>query len=301
MSKFDSILRERAISPWIEMAAYEALWAHSTASFKRISEMFRDRPNTVPSDLVTLDEINALMPSLEASIKKAKIRDLGIRVHGTAEYPSRLRDAAHPLEFFYYRGWWDLVNAQKSIAIVGTRNPSIEGVKRARKLVKLLVEDDYTIVSGLAKGIDTVAHKTAIECNGKTIAVIGTPITKSYPPENADLQEYIAENFLLISQVPMWRYSKQSYMGNKLFFPERNATMSALTDATVIVEAGETSGTLTQARAALYQGRKLFILDSCFENPSLTWPKRLQEKGAIRVRDYEDIKFALAPQTGDIQ
>ena len=76
---------------------------------------------------------------------------------------------------------------------------------------------------------------------------------------------------------------------NRLFFPERNITMSALTQATVIVEAGETSGTLIQARAAFKQGRKLFILDSNFQNPKLTWPRRFEEQGAIRVRDFDDI------------
>ena len=80
---------------------------------------------------------------------------------------------------------------------------------------------------------------------------------------------------------------------NRLFFPERNVTMSALTEATVIVEAGETSGTLIQARAALHQGRKLLILESCFQNRALTWPERFEKKGAIRVRDYDDIKRAL--------
>ncbi len=151
------------------------------------------------------------------------------------------------------------------------------------------MKNRFGIVSGLAKGIDTVAHTTAIESNGVTIAVIGTPLNATYPPENAELQHRIAKDFLLISQVPVVRYSNQTYRGNRLFFPERNITMSALTEATVIVEASETSGTLTQARAALAQGRKLFILDSCFQNPNLTWPKRFQEQGAFRVRDFDDI------------
>ena len=83
---------------------------------------------------------------------------------------------------------------------------------------------------------------------------------------------------------------------NRLFFPERNVTMSALTEATIIVEAGDTSGTLIQARAALHQGRKLFILDSCFRNPSISWPQKFADKGAIRVMDYDDIRQHLSPQ-----
>ena len=111
--------------------------------------------------------------------------------------------------------------------------------------------------------------------------------------ENADLQRLIATEFLLLSQVPVCRYERQDYRRNRLFFPERNITMSALTEATVIVEAGETSGTLIQAKAALDQGRKLFILDSCFER-GLSWPRRFAEKGAIRVSDYDEIKQHLS-------
>ena len=93
---------------------------------------------------------------------------------------------------------------------------------------------------------------------------------------------------------PVLRYERQKPPQNRLFFPERNVTMSALTEATVIVEAGETSGTLIQARAALHQNRKLFILDSCFQRSDLTWPARFAEQGAIRVRKPEDIWDNLA-------
>ncbi len=161
-----------------------------------------------------------------------------------------------------------------------------------------VLADDFTIVSGLAKGVDATAHTTAIQEGGRTIAVLGTPLSHAYPKENAELQKEIAANHLLISQVPVKRYEQQvNPTANRHFFPERNVTMSALTDATVIVEAGETSGTLIQARAALKQGRKLFILESCFNNPALTWPQKFAERGAIRVRDYNDIREQLLPRT----
>jgi len=293
MTYADAVLSAPPISPVREMGAYEALWAHQKASFKTIADCFRSNPGSVPSELVGDDEIETALQHVLEKFKRANIHDFGVRIHGAEEYPERLRDAAHPIEFFYFRGWWDLIEAPKRIAIVGSRNPTDEGIRRAKKIVKLLVRDGYTIVSGLAKGIDTAAHTAAIESGGSTIAVIGTPITEYYPPENKALQDLIAEKFLLVSQVPIWRYSQQSYKGNRLFFPERNITMSALTQATVIVEASETSGTLTQARAALQQGRKLFILDSCFQNPKLTWPRRFQEQGAIRVTDFDDIRSAL--------
>jgi DNA processing protein len=283
----------RAISPLRELGAYEALWEDPEASFKSLSEKFAARPGAVPSDFVPPHRAEECALFVQARFREAHIDRYGVRVHGAGEYPEKLRDAAHPVELIYYQGWWDLVNS-RSVAVVGTRKPTPEGVKRARQLVRKLVKDDFTIVSGLAAGIDTVAHETAIAEGGRTIAVMGTPLSHSYPRENAELQRKIGTEFLLISQVPVRRYESQDFRRNRLFFPERNITMSALTEGTIIVEAGETSGTLIQARAALQQGRKLFILDSCFRKKGLTWPRKYEERGGIRVEDYEDIRKHLA-------
>jgi DNA processing protein len=282
----------RSVTPLYELGAYEALWDRKGASFKQIAELFRAQPGAVPSDFVDLPEAMEFARRVLEAFGKAGVTKFGIRVHGAGEYPAKLRDAVHPVELLYYQGWWDLVET-KCVAVVGTRNPTDEGVARTRKLVRLLVEDNYTIVSGLARGIDTAALATTHERGGRMIAVIGTPLSEVYPKENAELQKFIAENHLLISQVPVCRYARQGPMQNRLFFPERNITMSALTEATLIVEAGETSGTLIQARAALKQGRKLFILDSCFQNPKLSWPAKFEQLGAIRVREYDDIKQNL--------
>ena len=282
----------RAISPLLEMGAYEVLWLRDKASFKTIADLFRDNEGAVPSDFVPESEaINCAEDVLEA-MRQASVHHFGVRVHGAGEYPIKLRDARHPVELIYYQGWWDLVDTP-SVAIVGTRKPSSEGSARAARLAKCLVADNFTIVSGLAKGIDAVAHRTAIEAGGRTIAVLGTPLNRFYPKENAELQRQIGDEFLLISQVPVLKHmlTKDARV-NSSFFPERNITMSALTLATVIVEAAETSGTLYQARAALHQGRKLFILDSCFRS-GLTWPERFAARGAIRVRDYDDIRANL--------
>jgi DNA processing protein len=219
---------------------------------------------------------------------------IGVRIHGAGEYPAKLRDAKHPVELLYFQGWWDLVET-RCVAVVGTRRPSAEGVQLANQLARSLVADNFTVVSGLAAGIDTAAHAAALEAGGRTIAVLGTPLGTTYPPANAGLQERIAHEFLVISQVPIVRYAKQTPFQNRFFFPERNVTMSALTEATIIVEAGNTSGTLIQARAALHQKRKLFILDRCFRDGTLTWPQRFEKQGAVRVRDYTEIRAALAP------
>jgi DNA processing protein len=289
----ETVLSCKPISPFREMAAYEALWVDKAASFKKIADRFRSCPGAIPSDLVPNDEIEAASAEVLERLTKAQAPKFGVRVHGSEDYPARLRDAAHPVELLYFRGWWDLIESPKRVAIVGARTASEDGIRRTRKLARLLVNAGYTIVSGLAKGVDTAAHTTAIEAGGNTIAVIGTPITDHYPPENKALQERIAEDYLLISQVPIWRYSQQDYRSNRLFFPERNATMSAVAQATIIVEASDTSGTLAQARAALQQGRKLFILDNCFKNSALTWPARFLAQGAIRVSSVDDIREAL--------
>ena len=269
------------ISPLREAAAYESLWLNEGAWFKSIADLFDRHAGAVPSELVPAATTDETLSQLKALLR-GRFENVGVRVHGAGEYPAKLRDADHPIELLYFLGNWELVST-RAVAVVGTREPSPEGTENARRIARMLVKSAFTVVSGLAKGVDTAAHTATLEAGGRTIAVIGTPLFETYPRENADLQERIARHHLLISQVPFLRYKNQHYKANSLFFPARNVTMSALTEATVIVEAGNTSGTLVQARAALAQGRKLFILDSCFRNPSLTWPAKLEAKGAIRV------------------
>lgn len=289
----------RPVSPWLEMGAYEWLWTRARSSFKTIADLFREKEDAVPSDFVLRPLAEECAREATDLLTQAEVKHFGIRLYGTGDYPDQLRDAKNPIELFYFQGWWDLLSTP-CVAVVGTREPTDAGRTRTEKLVLSLVEDKYTIVSGLAAGIDTVAHKTAILCKGRTIAVIGTPLSRVYPSENADLQKQIASEYLLISQVPVIRYSRQDWRSNRSFFPQRNITMSALTAATIIVEASDTSGTLLQARAAIQQGRKLFILDSCFQDRNLTWPERYLKMGAIRVREYEDIrKHLAAPPSGN--
>ena len=283
----------RAIQPARELGAYEALWAREGASFKRIADMFRAHPGSLPSDFVSRTDAEQYARLALGAIRDGGIAHFGIRVHGGGEYPARLRDAQHPAELLYFQGNWDLASS-RCVAIVGTRNPSEDGRRRASKLARNFVKAGFTVVSGLAQGIDTTAHTATLEAGGHTIAVLGTPITVNYPPENQGLQKLIADDHLVISQVPIVRHSRQALHDNRLFFPERNVTMSALTEATVIVEAGETSGALIQARHAIQQRRKLFILDSCFRNPALTWPAKFLERGAIRITDFDKVMRHLA-------
>ena len=277
----------RAVSPFREMGAYEVLWSAPGATFRSLAERFAALPGSVPSDFV------GRAAAVRRRFVEAGVGRFGVRVHGAGEYSPQLRDAAHPIALLYYQGWWDLATSP-SVAVVGTRRPSAQGLARTRHLVRELVADGYTVVSGLAAGIDRMAHEAAIRAGGRTIAVIGTPLSHAYPKENAGLQGRIAADFLVISQVPLRRYEAQDYRRNRAFFPARNVTMSALSAATVVVEAGDTSGTLIQARAALRQGRPLFLLDNCFRDPSLAWPVRLAAQGAVRVRTYDDIRAHLS-------
>jgi DNA processing protein len=283
----------RSISPFLEMGAYEALWAQPGTTFKRLAERFREHTDTLPSDLVEERTARETGNRVVKHLHERGVARFGIRVHGDAEYPAGLRDATYPVELLYFQGAWDFVESP-SVAVVGTRHPTDEGILRARALVKRLVKDDWTIVSGLAAGIDTAAHTTALEAGGRTVAVLGTPLSDTYPKDNASLQAEIGRRFVVITQVPVQRYTSQIWKQNRAFFPERNVTMSALTKATIIVEASDTSGTLAQARAALKQGRKLFVLDSCFKNPAISWPAEFEKRGAVRVENFEQIRDVLA-------
>jgi DNA processing protein len=144
------------------------------------------------------------------------------------------------------------------------------------------------VVSGLAKGVDTEALKAAMEAKGRTIAVIGTPVDKVYPRENRQLQQAVYEEHLLISQfVP----GKKTYPGN---FPERNRLMAAISDATVIVEASNSSGSLHQAAECLRLNRWLFIAKSLLEDRSLQWPSKFTHYAKTRTLSAtKDILDAL--------
>jgi DNA processing protein len=163
------------------------------------------------------------------------------------------------------------------VSVVGAREVSTEGAARARRLAKELAQAGIVTVSGLAKGVDTEAITEAINAGGRVIAVIGTPIDRAYPAENKRLQEKIYREHLLVSQFAV---------GKKVFpsnFPERNQLMAAISDATVIVEASDTSGSLHQAVECSRLGRWLFIAKSLADNPALTWPQKFLEYSTTRV------------------
>jgi len=196
----------------------------------------------------------------------------------------------HAPKTLYAAGDVAMLRQAARVSIVGSRKASDDGVRRARKLSGLLAGRGVVVVSGLAEGIDTAAHTAALHANGKTVAVIGTPLDQSYPKSNAALQERLMQEQLVLSQFPSGMPVQK---GN---FPIRNRTMALISDATVIIEASNTSGSLSQGWEALRLGRPLFIAKSIVEDNSLTWPEKMQQYGArILSDDTVDELFALLP------
>jgi DNA processing protein len=179
------------------------------------------------------------------------------------------------------------------VAIVGSRKASPEALKVAKDITKALVKKGVTIVSGLAEGIDTAAHTTAIEEGGRTIAVLGTPLNQVYPRSNFELQQIIMRSHIAISQFPI----RQPTLPKNFVF--RNRTMALISHASIIVEAGNTSGSLHQGWEALRLGRPLFIWESLFNDSRLSWPKKMREYGAMILSDPEEV-FGVLPSSEKI-
>jgi len=175
-------------------------------------------------------------------------------------------------------------------SIVGSRTPSSEGLKAAREIASEFVRNGVIVVSGLAEGIDTAAHTTAIKEGGRTIAVLGTPLDRVYPRSNFELQENIKRNHLAISQFPV---------GERTFpehFVFRNRTMALISNATIIVEAKEDSGSFHQGWEALRLGRPLFIWKSVLDDQSLKVPKKMLEFGAVKLSEPKEVLQVLPSQ-----
>lgn len=192
-------------------------------------------------------------------------------------------------QWLYVAGDLGVLRAGSRVSIVGSREASPVGLQRAMRLARELVAHRVVIVSGLARGIDTAAHKGAIEAGGRTIAVLGTPLDQVYPKENRGLQDLLMREHLVISQ-----YAPGSPI-QRANFPRRNRTMALLSHATVIVEAGDTSGSLSQGWEALRLGRPLFIMRSLAEDKALRWPGEMLGYGAQILVETEEVLDVLPP------
>jgi len=190
----------------------------------------------------------------------------------------------HAPEAVYVAGRIPIPLPAPRIAVVGTRKPSSEGIELTKRLVEELVRERMIVVSGLARGIDTVAHTTAIERGGRTIAVLGTPLNVFYPPENKALQLRIMREHMVVSQ-----FSLGSRVSRKNF-PMRNRTMALISDATIIVEAGERSGTIYQGWECLRLGRPLLIHASL---KGLKWVRKMTKHDAHLFETADEVLEVL--------
>lgn len=298
-SLFSELIKS-TVSPYEEMLAYEFLYSDPNATLKRISGKTVGLGKT-PSEV--LKEESGLLDLRESDRYKEvqetidhKLGTFDVIVNGTPSWPASLKDSARPVPVLYYRGAVSLLD-RPSVSVVGSRKASQEGKALAAKIAAQLSEHDVSVVTGMARGIDTAATEAALEYKVGTIGVIGTPVDEVYPPENIDLFNRLIENEgLIVSQVPFYKYQHQPFDTKRFYFPERNELMAAISNATIIVEASDTSGTLTQARACEHQGRPLFITSHACSDPSVTWPSKwLKKPNVFEIDDAMDVLNMLGP------
>ena len=221
----------------------------------------------------------------------ARRQNIRLLAFDDPKYPENLRAAEDAPPVIYVRGQINCLRQPLSLSIVGARNASLNGRKLASQISCELTSQGVMIVSGMARGIDTAAHKGAmfaLNRTGSTVAVLGTGIDIAYPAENQKLCEQIAEQGAVISEFPL---GTEPSAGN---FPRRNRIVSALTDGTLVVEASLHSGSLITARLALEQGRDVFAVPGFPTDERSAGPNKLIKDGAFLVENAEDILNVLS-------
>jgi DNA processing protein len=231
--------------------------------------------------------VNAIVdgrPKISPDEEMEKLERQGVKVFTFHDegYPARLREIYDYPPIIYVRGSL-LPQDEWCLAVVGTRKSTVYGRQAAEEIVADLARNKITIVSGLARGIDSVAHRSALEAGGRTIAVFGCGLDIVYPAENASLAQAIAENGALISEFPLGTEPRREN------FPLRNRIMSGLSLGVLVVEAGEGSGALITAQRAEEQNREVFAVPGNILAPNSWGTNRLIQDGAKLVRDYTDI------------
>jgi DNA processing protein len=219
---------------------------------------------------------------VERELRAAKSVGCQILTSGDESYPPLLKTIEDPPPVLYVKG--DVGDpAVPAVAVVGSRRPSTYGKVVAEQLARGLAGCGITVVSGLARGIDSIAHLKTLESGGRTIAVLGCGLSYMYPPENRRLAERISHQGAVVSEFPM------TTKPDRLNFPLRNRTISGLSLGTVVVEAGERSGALITAQWALEQGRDVFAVPGNVTAPTSRGTNRLIKMGAKLVERVEDI------------
>jgi DNA processing protein len=265
----------------------DRLWHHYADLVESVGSAVAVLRGEAPADqpelLELFDPAAVEEPDLEAIVAEISAwTSEGMRLVTVLDedYPANLRSVHNRPPFLFVRG--EILGAdERSLAVVGTRRPARDGLKRASVMATEIGEAGYTVVSGLAEGIDAAAHVAALDRGLRTIAVIGTGLRRSYPAKNAGLQAQIAASGAVLSQ--FWPDAPPT----RSSFPMRNVVMSGVALGTVVIEASNTSGAKLQARFALEHGRPVFLLESLLEHD---WAREYaQRPGAYVVRGATDV------------
>lgn len=276
-----------------ELAAIAALLRSGSAERRSIAEMVDEFGSAV--SLIQLTEDDRLFATPDAShdivglVKASHLRQaladvdrwlergLDVRSVLDPEYPVELREIFNRPPLVFVEGQWAGVQPVPAVAIVGARKASEDGLATAARFATTLSKSGFTILSGLAAGIDTAAHTATLEIRGRTAAVMGTGTDRVFPAENTALANRIVKlGGALISQF----FPEQP--PTQWTFPMRNVVMSGLAQATIVIEASETSGARIQARVALQHGRTVFLLESLVEVHA--WAAKYVTEGAYGTR-----------------
>jgi len=235
-------------------------------------------------DSKSVRSITSYRPKIALDSEMEKLDRYGVTVVTFRDpgYPSRLKEIYDYPPLLYIRGRL-LPEDEWCLAVVGTRRATIYGKQVTEEIVTDLAQNKITIVSGLARGIDTVAHRSALEAGGRSIAVFACGLDIVYPGENADLARRIQERGALVSEYPLGTKPRAEY------FPRRNRIMSGISLGVLVVEAGETSGAMITANLALEQNREVFAIPGSILSNASRGTNHLIQEGAKLVRDHRDI------------
>jgi DNA processing protein len=220
--------------------------------------------------------------SIDSELEQADQHHVHLRALGAPEYPACLATIPDPPHLLYVRGTLEPRDAN-AVALVGSRSCTPYGKRMAERLATGLVRAGFTVVSGLARGIDGAAHRAALEAGGRTLAVLAGGLSRIYPPEHAELARDVAASGALLTEAPM---DREPLAG---MFPARNRLISGLCRGVVIVEAAERSGALITARHAGEQGREVFAVPGAVDSAASAGVLHLLRQGARLVRSSEDI------------
>jgi len=270
-------------------------------TFRRLVEHFDSPEKVLGSSAAELYASKTVSQAVAASITShdyrsfaeaecSSIERLGVRIVDflSPEYPRLLLEIADPPPFLYVKG--EISEYEPGVAIVGSRHATAYGIQATKRLAKELAEQGVTVVSGMARGIDTEAHKGALGAGGKSIGVLGCGIDLVYPAENRRLYDEMAEKGALVSEFPI---GTGPHPRN---FPRRNRIISGLSLGVLVVEAAERSGSLITANFALEQGREVFAIPGSITSGSSRGTNRLIKQGAKLVESVSDIMEELPPQ-----